>query len=68
MCLKVITTLQFVITFHCDNLLCHRVSTSCGDFSIAKVKMSFVKVDGYRVIFLELFLILCWRGVIVLSL
>ncbi len=67
-CLKVITILQFVITIHCDNFLCHRVSTSCGDFSIVEVEMSLVKADGYRAIFLKLFLVLCWRGVIVLSL
>ncbi len=68
MCLEVITTLQFVITFHYDNLLCHCVSASCGDFSIAEVEMSLVKINGYRAIFLELFLVLCWRGVIVFSL
>lgn len=36
-CLYVISTLQFVITIHCSNLLCHRVSTSCGDFFVVKV-------------------------------
>ncbi len=54
-CLEVIITLQFVITFRCGNLLCHCVSTNCSDLSIVEVEMSLVKANGYRAIFLEFF-------------
>jgi hypothetical protein len=58
-CLEVITTLQFAITFHCNNLLCHCVSTSCGDLYVVKVEMSLAKANGYIAIFLECFFVLC---------
>jgi len=46
-CLEVITALQFVIMFHCNNPLCHRVFASCGDFFVAEVEMSLAKANGY---------------------
>jgi hypothetical protein len=36
-------------------------------FYVIEVEMSLIKADDYKTIFFE-FLVLCWRGIIVLSL